>query len=233
MCILKSDWVHICMRLNGWEIWYSCFQVLLVTWNEALTAELTLQVYFKTLILYILKYCEFLCSTRSFFIIHHSRRNEIYVQISSRRTRSRGRGFPSMTRGPRLPVQQLPCLRLRILRTAHIRPSPSPPLLPHAEDDAIPRQLASSTPPKPLADSDPAAAMPFTPGPYSGVSTLALVSSLLWPPLLPEDSCPGDASRSDLTLPHLASSSCLCRWRGRRPSASASSTGASSSPSSR
>lgn len=147
---------------------------------------------------------------------------------------------PSMTCGPRLPVQHLH----RAGRTpppTHLvdgpykaqptsypssspprwrrrKPSP-PPLLPNRSPTQIPLPRAAAT-----------AAMPFTPGPYSGVSTLALVSSLLWPPLLPEDSGPGESSLSDLTL---ASSSCLCRWRGRRPLASASSTGASSSPSSR
>ena len=157
------------------------------------------------------------------------------------------RGFPSslpfsMTRGPRLPVQQLPREHAHLedgpykaqptsspfffsptLKTTSSLASSPPPLLPNPSPTQIPLPRAAAA----------AAAMPFTPGPYSGVSTLALVSSLLRPPLLPEDSCPGDASRSDLTLPHLASSSCLCRWRGRRPSASASSTGASSSPSSR
>ncbi|CAN6270870.1 unnamed protein product, partial [Urochloa humidicola] len=51
-------------------------------------------------------------------------------------------------------------------------------LLRHAENDANPRFLHSSQTPR--RDSDPAAVaaatMPFTPGPYSGVSTLALVA---------------------------------------------------------
>ena len=153
------------------------------------------------------------------------------------------RGFPSslpfsMTRGPRLQVQQLPREHAHLEDGPYkAQPTSSPFFSPTLKTTP---SLASSPPPLPNPSPTQiplpraaAAAMPFTPGPYSGVSTLALVSSLLRPPLLPEDSCPGDASRSDLTLPHLASSSCLRRWRGRRPSASASSTGASSSPSSR